>query len=58
MRVKVIGQKGDGPVMQRTVSLIAFIEAWGPFAPLLWQRARDETLEIEGHRIRVVLEFA
>ena len=55
MRLLVIGQKGDGPVMQRIVTHEEFIVGWGPYSGLLWKNADNKTLEIEGHRIRVVL---
>ena len=55
MRLLVIGQKGDGPVMQRIVTHEEFIVGWGPYSGLLWKNAVNKTLEIEGHRIRVVL---
>jgi hypothetical protein len=56
MRVTVVGQKGNGPVLMRTVSLVEFIEAWGPWATVLWQNAHGQTLEIEGHKVRIVLD--
>lgn len=55
MNVTVIGQKGDGPVRQRTVTPLEFFEGWGPFAAMLWQHARAQTLVIDDHKIRVVL---
>lgn len=32
MRLKVYGQVGDGPIMTRTVSVAAFVTAWGRWA--------------------------
>lgn len=55
MRLLVIGQKGDGPVMRRTVTFDGFVRGWGRYASVLWNEARDKTLEIDGHRVRVVL---
>jgi hypothetical protein len=53
--ITVIGQKGDGPVLQRTVTLLEFIEGWGPYAMLLWNQAQDKTIVIDGHKIRVIV---
>ena len=55
MRITVVGQRGNGPVLQRTVTLRGFIDGWGRFAPFLWDNARHQTLVIEGHKMRVIV---
>lgn len=53
--VTVVGQKGDGPVRQRTVDMLTFVTEWGPFAGFLWEWAREQDVFIDGHRIRLVV---
>jgi hypothetical protein len=55
VRVTVVGQKGDGPVLQRTVTVREFFAAFGPYAKPLWDVARAQTVVIEGHLIRLVV---
>lgn len=55
MNVTVVGQKGNGPVLRRTVTPTEFYEAWGPYANFLWRNARRQTVVIDGHRVRVIL---
>jgi hypothetical protein len=55
VRITVIGQRGDGPVLQRTVTPREFIEAWGPWAKFLWRHARRTTVELDGCLVRVVI---
>lgn len=51
----VVGQKGDGPVVKRTVTPREFFEAWGHWASFLWEHARDQAIEVDGHKVRVIL---
>jgi len=55
MRLLVLGQKGNGPTLERIVTYEGFVRGWGPYASVLWNNARNKTFEIEGHLIRVVL---
>jgi hypothetical protein len=53
--ITVIGQKGTGPVLRRTVTPDEFFDGWGPWAGVLLLNAQHTTLVIEGHRIRLVV---
>lgn len=55
MRLRVIGEKPDGRVYDRTVTPREFVEGWGPYAEFLWLFARTQTVVIEGHKVRVVV---
>lgn len=52
----MVGQKPNGPVVQRTVRPREFFDGWGPlWGRFLWANARDKTIEVDGHRVRVVV---
>ena len=56
--VTVVGQRGDGPAMKRTVPLHEFMEAWGPYAPWLMIHARNETVVVGDCRVRIAVGAA
>jgi hypothetical protein len=55
VRVLVIGEYPDGRAVSRTVTFREYVEAWGPYARLLWTHALRQTFRIDGHRIRIEL---
>lgn len=55
LTVTVVGQRGNGPAMKRTVTLDEFVEAWGPYAAWLWDNARAQTVVVGDRRVRIVV---
>jgi hypothetical protein len=55
VRILVIGQKGNGPVLKRIATPREFFVAWGPWAPMLWTQARDKAVVVDGCKVRIAL---
>lgn len=55
MRILVSGQEGDGPVMQRLVTVREFVRLWGPWARSVLQARADRPFTRDGRSVWIEL---